>query len=327
VTARLVVLDSPFGDIDVEIEAAAAYGVTVEDAGGVSGQAIVAAAGTADGVLVQFEKIEADVIAQCPGWRVIGRYGVGVDNVDLEAATRRGIAVINVPDYCVEEVATHTAALVLAGTRKLAQSRASIDAGRWADWQVVRPVKPLSTCTLGLVGIGRIGAEVARLLSPFFGRVIAHDPVAEPPAGIEPAGLDEVFAEGDVVSLHCPLTPETEQLVDAERLASMKPHAMLVNVSRGGLVDTAALAAGLAAGRPALAALDVLPEEPPSPDDPVLAASNLLLTNHTAWYSETALVTLRRLAAERCGAFLAGKPVPTIVNTRELAAAGDVAVG
>ena len=324
-SGRLVVLDSSFGDIEVELEAAAPYGVTVEDAGGVSGQAIVEAAGAADGVLVQFTPIGADVIEQCPGWRVIGRYGVGVDNVDLEAATRRGVAVINVPDYCVEEVATHTAALVLAGTRRLAQSRALIDAGRWGDWREIRPVEPLSARTLGLVGVGRIGAEVARLLSPFFGRTIAYDPVSEPPRGVDAAELDEVFAEADVVSLHCPLTPETRNLVDADRLASMRPHAMLVNVSRGGLVDTAALAAGLEAGRPALAALDVLPQEPPDGDDPLLRAPNLLLTNHTAWYSETALVTLRRLTAERCCAYLAGEPVPTLVNARELAAAGDVA--
>ncbi len=320
-SGRLVVLDSPFGDVDVEIAAAAPYGVVVEDAGGVSGQAIVGAAGTAEGVLVQFGTLGADVIEQCPSWRVIGRYGVGVDNVDLDAATRHGVAVINVPDYCVEEVATHTAALVLAGSRKLAQSRALIDAGRWSDWQAIRPVGQLSTCTLGLVGVGRIGAEVARLLSPFFGRIIAHDPVQEPPPGVEPAELDEVFAEADVVSLHCPLTPETQDLVDAARLASMKSDAMLVNVSRGGLVDTAALAAGLRAGRPACAALDVLPQEPPDADDPLLGAPNLLLTNHSAWYSEVALVTLRRLLAERCGAYLTGAPVPTIVNASQLAAA------
>ena len=114
---------------------------------------------------------------------MIGRYGVGVDNVDLDAATHHGIAVINVPDYCVEEVATHTAALVLAARRKLAQSRSLIDDGRWRDWQALRPVEPLSTSTLGLVGIGRIGGEVARLLGPFFWRIIAFDPVLEPPAG------------------------------------------------------------------------------------------------------------------------------------------------
>jgi D-3-phosphoglycerate dehydrogenase / 2-oxoglutarate reductase len=319
VSGRLVVLDANYGDVSVEAEAAAPYGVTIEDAGGVAGLAVVESAGSADGVLVQYGKIGAEIIERCPSWRVIGRYGVGVDNVDLDAATSHGVAVINVPDYCVEEVATHTATLVLASWRKLARSRALIEAGRWGDWSELRPVQPLSACTLGLVGVGRIGAEVVRLLSPFFGRVIAFDPVQAPPAGVEPIELDELFALADVVSLHCPLTPETAGLVDARRLAAMRPQALLVNVSRGGLVDTAALAQALVAGAIAGAALDVLPTEPPDPDDPVLGAPNLLLTNHSAWYSEAALVTLRRLLAQRCGAYLNGEPVPSLVNAQALA--------
>ena len=318
-SGRLVVLDASYGNIEVEIAAAAPYGISIVDAGGVSGQAIVDAAGTADGVLVQYGKIGAEIIERCPSWRVIGRYGVGVDNVDLEAATKQGIAVINVPDYCIEEVATHTAALVLAAWRKLPRSRALIDAERWGEWVALRPVAPLSGCTLGLVGVGRIGGEVVRLLGPFFGRVIAFDPLHEPPPGVERVELDELFTQADVVSLHCPLTPETHNLVDAARLATMKPQALLVNVSRGGLVDTAALAAALGAGTIGGAALDVLPTEPPARGDPVLTAPNLLLTNHSAWYSETALITLRRLLAQRCGAYLNGEPVPSLVNARELA--------
>lgn len=243
---------------------------------------------------------------------------MGVDNVDVEAATRRGIAVVNVPDYCVEEVATHTAALVLAGWRKLAQSHDLIQRGRWDDWHALRPIQPLSACTLGLVGIGRIGTEVVRLLGPFFGRVVVYDPLQPPPEGVEPLELDDLFAEADVVSLHCPLTEQTRNLVGAARLARMKEHALLVNVSRGGLVDSAALAAALVAGRPAAAALDVLPQEPPAGDDPLLSAPNLLLTNHVAWCSEAAFVRLRRLLTERCAAYLVGQPVPTIVNAREL---------
>jgi D-3-phosphoglycerate dehydrogenase len=315
-----VVLDASYGDISIESEAAAAYGVTVEDAAGVSGDGIVAAAADADGVLVQYGRIDESVIDRCSGWRVIGRYGVGVDNVDVAAATRNGIAVVNVPDYCVEEVATHTAALALAALRRTRNSRELVDDGRWSTWSELRPVERLSTSTLGLVGVGRIGAQVARLLGPFFGRVIAHD-VASSLTGAEMVSLDDVFSEADVVSLHCPLTAETANLVDASRLGSMKRTAYLVNVSRGGLVDTGALAAALRDGTIAGAALDVLPVEPPDPTDPILSAPNLTLTNHIAWYSETALVVLRRLLAERCSAYLNGDPVPTIVNARELSAA------
>jgi D-3-phosphoglycerate dehydrogenase len=318
-SGRLVVLDASYGDIEVELAAAAPYGTSVEDAGGVSGSAVVDAAASADGVLVQYGTIGADIIERCPGWRVIGRYGVGVDNIDIDAATSRGIAVINVPDYCVEEVATHTAALVLSGNRRLARSRELIDAGRWGDWRALGPVEPLSTCVLGLVGVGRIGGEVIRLLGPYFGRVIAHDPARTPPAGVEAVGLEELFARSDVVSLHCPLTPETRGLVDAARLGSMKRGAFLVNVSRGGLVDTGALAEALRAGTITGAALDVLPLEPPHADDPLLGAPNLLLTNHAAWYSEAALNVCRRLLTERCCAYLNGESAPTIVNARELA--------
>jgi D-3-phosphoglycerate dehydrogenase len=271
-------------------------------------------------VLVQYGRIDESVIDRCSGWRVIGRYGVGVDNVDVAAATRNGIAVVNVPDYCVEEVATHTAALALAALRRTRNSRELVDDGRWSTWSELRPVERLSTSTLGLVGVGRIGAQVARLLGPFFGRVIAHD-VASSLTGAEMVSLDDVFSEADVVSLHCPLTAETANLVDASRLGSMKRTAYLVNVSRGGLVDTGALAAALRDGTIAGAALDVLPVEPPDPTDPILSAPNLTLTNHIAWYSETALVVLRRLLAERCSAYLNGDPVPTIVNARELSAA------
>jgi D-3-phosphoglycerate dehydrogenase / 2-oxoglutarate reductase len=317
---RLVVLDASFGEVGIESDAAATYGVTIEDAGGVSGQAVVQAAGTTDGVLVQYGQITAEIIAQCPSWRVIGRYGVGVDNVDLAAATEHGIAVINVPDYCVEEVATHAAALLLAGWRKLALSRELIDNGRWGDWKALQPIQPMSESTLGLIGVGRIGGEVIRLLSPFFGRVISFDPVQDPPAGVQAATLDEVFTKSDVISLHCPLTEETRDLVNAARLESMKRGALLINVSRGPLIDTAALNEALRAGKIGGAAVDVLPQEPPDPNDPLLTAPNLLLTNHSAWYSEVSLVRLRRLLAQRCCDALAGEPVPTVVNARDLAA-------
>ena len=239
---RLVVLDASYGDVSIESEAAAAHGVTVEDAGGVSGDGIVGAAADADGVMVQYGRIDASVIERCSGWRVI------VSALWFKQSMRRnGIAVVNVPDYCVEEVATHTAALALAAVRRTGPSRQLIDDGRWGEWSELRPVERLSTRTLGLVGVGRIGAEVARLLGPFFGRVIACD-AASSVAEAEMVSLDEVFSEADVVSLHCPLTAETANLVDGSRLGSMKPTAYLVNVSRGGLVDTRALTDALRNG-------------------------------------------------------------------------------
>ncbi len=311
---RLVVFDAGFGDVALEAAAAAPYGVEVSEAEADSN--LLDAGRGADGVLVRYSPVTANHIERS-GWRVIGRYGVGVDNVDLDAATKHGTAVVNVPDYCVEEVASHAAALILGGWRKLDRSRRLIDEGRWEDWTALQPMLPLSECTLGLVGVGRIGAEVVRMCSPFFGRIIAFDPAGTPP-GVEQAPLDELFANADVVSLHCPLNSATANIVDAARLASMKRHALLVNVSRGGLVDPAALARALRAGRPGGAALDVLTKEPPDPGDPLLATPNLILTNHVAWLSDASIGRLRSLVAERCAAVLAGHPVATVVNADAL---------
>lgn len=318
---RLMVLDAAFDDIDVEREAAAQFGVSVERLEGQASGDLADTAMTADGILVQYRRIDAATIDRCPSWRVIGRYGVGVDNVDVEAASRQGIAVINVPDYCVEEVATHASAMVLSAWRKLHRSAEVIASGGWGAWQAVRPVRRLSTCTLGIVGAGRIGAETARMLGPLFERTVAHDPAGVVLPGSDSTHLDDLFATADVVSLHCPLTPATEALVDADRLKLMKRDALLVNVSRGGLIDGAALNAALRENQIGGAALDVLPSEPPEPDDPLLTAPGLLLTNHVAWYSEESLIRLRHLLAARCARYLAGGDGETVVNGDEIVAA------
>lgn len=307
----LHVFDSSYGDITVETTAAEALGVDLADARSDSREA--------DGVLVQYASITGEVMDAHPAWRVIGRYGVGVDTIDIAAATERGIAVVNVPDYCEEEVSTHAAALILAATRRIADADALVRAGRWADWAEIRPIWSLSTATLALVGIGRIGRETIRLMAPFFGRVVAYDPFASRIAGVELVSLEEALALGDVVSLHCPLTPETHHLINAERLALMKPTAYLVNVSRGGLVDGAALTVALESDALAGAALDVLETEPPA-GDPLLTAPRVILTNHIAWYSQQSELRLRRLLAERCAAVLVGQDAPSIVNRAALGA-------
>jgi len=317
-THYLVVLDSQYGDVSIEADAAGAFGVSIGDARDVSPDDTLAAADGADGVLVCHLPLDAGVIARFPTWRVIGRYGAGFDNVDIEAAGRAGIAVVNVPDYCVEEAATHTAALVLAAWRRLFEARRLVDNGAWRELSPLLPIPPLSRCTLGLVGAGHTGTEVARLLGPFFREVIAYTPSRGVPPGVRWAELETVFAESDVVSLHCPLTPETENLVDAARLGSMKRGALLVNVSRGRLLDAGAVAEALRAGRLGGLALDVLPTEPPRPDEPLLALPNVLCTNHIAWYSDDSTIRLRRLLGERCAAYLAGLPVPSVVNAGAL---------
>ncbi len=311
VTVRLAVFDSSYGDTAVEALAAAPWGVEVVDAR--------VDTSPADGILVQYATVTAADLDEHPEWRVIGRYGVGVDTIDLTAASERGIPVVNVPDYCEEEVATHAAALVLAATRRVTEADTLVRAGRWSEWNTLRPIRAMSGMTLSLIGVGRIGREVIRLLSPFFGRIVAHDPWAAEVVGAELVSLDEALASADVLSLHVPLTAQTRHLVDGTALTKMKPAAYLVNVSRGGLVDSAALATALHEGRLAGAALDVLENEPPI-DDPILLAPHVTLTNHLAWYSEGSEVRLRSLLAERCASILAGGEAPTIVNRAALEA-------
>jgi len=315
----LVIVDATYPDDEVERAAAGALGVAVRRACVDDPAGLPAAIGDAAGVLVQLMRIDAATLDACPSLRVLGRYGVGIDDIDLAAATARGIAVVNVPDYATEEVASHAAALILATARRVPEADRLVRARRWDEWAELRPIAPLSESAFGLVGVGRIGGEVVRQVGPLFGSVLATDPAPGAlPAGVERVELSDLLERSDVVSLHLPLTPGTRHLIDAAALASMRPHAALVNVSRGGLVDQAALAAALARGRPRFAALDVLGEEPPPDDEPLLRSERVLLTNHVAWYSERAMHRLRHRLADRCARVLRGERVDGLVNPEVL---------
>jgi D-3-phosphoglycerate dehydrogenase / 2-oxoglutarate reductase len=238
--------------------------------------------------------LDREHLERLTGCRAVVRYGVGLDNVDVEAAQALGIGVGNVPEYGHEEISNHAIALLLALHRRLFAFDRSVRLGG-ADVPPPESVARLSACTLGLVGLGRIGRHVARKAQAFGLEVIAHDPYAGPVAGVELVGLDALLRRADVVSLHVPLTPETRHMIDVTR---MKDGALLINIGRGGLVDEDALAAALRSGRLAGAALDVTEVEPLPLSSPLLDAPNLILTPHVAWVSEVALEDLRRLTAE-----------------------------
>jgi D-3-phosphoglycerate dehydrogenase len=319
VAPRLVLVEQVAEDVEIELRAATAHRVAFERRIAATPAGIPEAAADAEGMLVRFHEVSAETMDALPSLRVIGRGGVGVDNIDVAAASRRGIAVVNVPDYCVEEVATHAAALVLSANRRLAPAAAQVAAGEWARWLELDPPAPLSQQTLGVVGLGRIGRATAELMAPMMGCVVTYDPFAQDaPAGASRVGLDELFERSDVVTLHCPLTEETRHLIDAGRIARMKRGAVLVNVSRGGLVDDAAVAAALSDGTLGYAALDVLGQEPPPAGHPLVGHPRALVTNHIAWLSTASLDRNRELLADRCAAYLAGEPVETVVNRDEL---------
>ena len=270
--------------------------------------------GGAEALLVQYGPVSRRVIEGLPRVRVLVRYGVGVDGIDVDAATERGIPVVNVPDYGTDEVANHAVALLLALARKLARLDRQTRAGRWNVFEV-GPVRRLAGQTVGILGVGRIGRRVARKLSGFDVRLLGADPyVTVFPPGVEPVSLDRLLAESDYLTIHCPLTAETRHLVDAKALARMKPTAALVNTARGGLVDETALAEALDAGRLGGAGLDVTETEPLDPRSPLLSMDHVIVTPHAAWYSEEGRSDLKRRVAEEAVRVLRGERPIHCVN-------------
>jgi len=255
------------------------------------------------------------------------RCGIGVDVIDVDVATERGIWVANVPDYCVEEVADHTMLLLLAAARQVRHFEASWQQeGRWAslDYQ---PVGRLAGQTLGLIGLGRIGTAVARRAGGFGLKVIAVDPGVPDErfaaVGAERVTLDELFARSDIVSVHTPLTPVTRHILGAESFARMKDGVVIVNASRGGLLDLAALDAALASGRVRAAGLDVLEGEP-TPDlaAPLLHRRNVIVTPHVAWYSQDARRELGIKAAQEALRYIRGERPRNLINPSARATPG-----
>ena len=316
----ILITDHGFPDVASERAVAGAAGCRLIVAQCKSPADVIAAAREAGpaALMVQWAPINAEVVAALPpGVRVIVRYGIGVDNVDLAAARARGLPVCNVPDYCVDEVADHTMALALALARQLPQTHARTLAG---EWKIVPPASmpALADMTFACAGFGRIARAVLARVRAFGFRLAAYDPFVRAAefakADVRRLMEEELFASADVLSLHLPLIAETKHFVDAKRLRSMRPSALVVNTSRGGLIDTLALAEALRAGRIAGAGLDVFETEPLPPDHPLCSAPNTILTSHIAWFSEASVPRLQRLAAEEAVRVLRGEPFKNRVN-------------
>jgi D-3-phosphoglycerate dehydrogenase len=270
--------------------------------------------GDADGLLVQYGAVTRRVLEGLPRLRVIVRYGVGVDGIDLAAATAQGVPVVNVPDYGTDEVANHALALLLALARKLARLDRQTRSGGWDVFRV-GPVARLAGQTVGILGCGRIGSAVARKLGGFDVRLLGCDPHVDTfPPGVRPVAFERLLAESDYLTIHCPLTPDTRHLFDAETLAWLRPSAVLINTARGAIVDTAALVEALQLGLLAGAGLDVLEAEPIDPASPLLRMEQVIVTPHAAWYSEEGRSDLKRRAAEEAVRVLRGERPRHCVN-------------
>jgi len=264
-------------------------------------------------VLVNKISLTRDVIARLPRLKYIGVLATGYNIVDAEASHERGIFVTNVPTYGSNSVAQMAFAHLLNLTQHVAEHAQSVAQGGWTrsiDWCYWDyPLLELAGRTMGIVGLGQIGRTTARIAQAFGMSVLASDPqVDRPPEGVRMAGLETLFRESDVVSLHCPLTPATERLVDRQRLSWMKPSAFLINTSRGALIDEAALAEALNADQIAGAGLDVLSVEPPPADNPLLSARNCYITPHIAWATRAARQRLLDIVVDNLKSFLAGTP-------------------
>lgn len=300
-SSTIVITDCDHGFYDPEVAVARERGVELRMA---DGDLSSARSADPDAILCQYVRVDGPLLDALPRCRVVGRYGVGLDNIDLDAAAERAVEVVNVPDFCVDEVADHALALALAGTRRVAQLdrewRADPEgyARGWSDrFDTLATVERSSQQRFGILGFGRTGQALAQRAAACGFEVVAHDPlVAVPTAHAAPVERDELLATSDVVSLHLPLTPETHGTIDERALALMKPGVTIVNTARGALIDERALVDGLRAGRPGHAALDVFRDEPLPADHPLFSLSNVTLTPHIAFFSRTSIRDLKHRA-------------------------------
>lgn len=293
-----------------------AAGLRAERAPESDAESLAAAGADAVGLVVQWAGITGEVMDSMPGLQVISRVGIGYDMVDIEAATSRGIAVTNTPRYCIEEVAAHTIAMIMAQARGLPAYGRAVSGGAWRAVDAVPMAVRPSATTVAVLGFGRIGSLVARGMRGLGFAVLVADPFASEEtvraAGCEPVEISDAIARADILTLHVPLTEETRHLIDEDAIAGMKPGAVVVNTCRGPLIDEDALARSLRAGHLGGAALDVFTAEPLSANSPLRDLDSVMLTPHAAWYSPQALEDLPVHAAQNIVGFLAGGSVPVV---------------
>jgi D-3-phosphoglycerate dehydrogenase / 2-oxoglutarate reductase len=306
----IAVTDSVFPSLDPAMAVLARLEPQIRMSRSAAADDILAVARDADAILVTYAKLPGELLRQLQRCKAIGRFGLGVDNIDTRTAAELGITVTYVPDYCMHEVSDHAMALLLALARKVAFSNKLVQAGRW-EMPAVAPLRRLAGQVLGLIGFGNIPRALAPKAKAFGFHVIAHDPYAGADAlaacGVEAVSFETLLARADAISVHAPLTPATRGLIDAAAFARMKKGALIVNTARGPLIDELALLAALDSGRLGGAALDVVATEPLPKDSPLIGRDNVILTPHTAFYSVEALDELQTKCAADVARVLCGE--------------------
>jgi D-3-phosphoglycerate dehydrogenase len=326
----VVIADYDYGDVDIERAIVEHAGLRLVAAQCKTEDDVIEAARDADAIIAQYATVGARAIAAFTRCRVIARYGTGVDIVDVDAATRRGILVTNVPnDWCQNEVADHAMALLLAAARKICTYDRATRAGAWR-WQSGEPIHRMQGRALGLLSFGAIAQAIASRAHAFGMRVIAHDPYMAPEDvtahGASPVSFDDLIEHADYLVIQAPLTKETHHRIGEAELRRMKPTLILVNTARGPIVNDAALHLALKEGWIAGAGLDDIEEEPAKqrdwkPENPLFGLDNVIITPHAAYYSEEAIRTVRDFAAHEVVRVLTGQPPLSPVNAAQLATA------
>ena len=298
---KVVLIEHGYAAITPEREIISAAGGELIDGENLSRAEVLRLCEDAEAILVRRLQITASIIQRLRRCKIIVRYGVGTDNVDVDAATEANIIVGHVPAYCVDEVSAHAVALLLAAVRNVVSTHKKMERGAW-DVHRDEPIYRMAERTLGIVGFGNIGRAVAQKLTGWGLRLLAYDPFFEKSRAdalrVQFVDLDVLLRESDYISLHCPLLPETRHLISKRALSLMKPGAILVNTARGPIVDSDALLLALDRNKLAAAALDVFEEEPLSKDSPLRNHPRIVLSDHTAWYSEESQMQLQKSAAE-----------------------------
>jgi len=272
----------------------------------------------ADAIINQYAPFTRKVIKSLRKCKVISRYGVGVDNIDIKAATEHNIIVANVPDYCVDEVSTHTFSLILSCARAIAMLDRKVRGGNW-DFTLAKPLYRTQGQTIGLFGLGRIARIMAQKATGFGFKIIAYDPyVFDTYGNVKLVTLEQLLSESDFLSIHAPLTEETKHIIGEKELKMMKNSAYLINTSRGALVDEKALYVALKEKRIAGAALDVMENEPPNWENPLLSLENIVITPHISFYSEESYIELKTKTAEAVLSVLTGSRPRSVVNKEVL---------
>jgi D-3-phosphoglycerate dehydrogenase len=319
--SKVLITDYTWPNIDAETAILKAAGIEPVVAPDSSVETLTRLAADVDAIMFCFAQVPASVLQNAPNCKVASRYGIGVDNLDIAACTELGIVVTNIPDYCIDEVADHVMAMALSFNRKIVKHSSMVKSSGWGSVSLTDTMHRLRDKTIGIAGMGRIGRAVADRARVFGMTILAHDPFieqSEAPDGVQITSIDSMLKESDFVTLHAPLIPETTGMIGADELRLMKNDAFLINAARGPLIDESALVKALGNGEIGGAGLDVLEDTAPPDDHPLYAFDNVIITPHTAFFSQASTIELEERTAREVVRVLSGEMPEIVINPEVL---------